>query len=547
MSELQQQSIAEGRSTATTFDAIVIGAGIAGLYMLYQLRAIGLSARVYEAAKGVGGTWYWNRYPGCRCDCPSVYYAYSFSPELEQEWVWTEKFPSQPEILRYLNHVADRFDLRRDIQFETRVNAAIYDETTKQWRIETDQGDVVQATYCITAVGCLSAPNIPPIKGLETFVGQIYQTARWPETEVDFTGQRVGVIGTGSTGIQLIPVVAEQAAQLTVFQRTPNYSLPARNAPLPPEELARVKATYRQLREVGRRTREGMDLRHLERDRSALAATPEERQQEFEQGWAQGSYVLTRLYNDLHTDLEANTYLADFVRDKIKEIVHDPTTAALLTPTDHPLGGKRIPIDTDYYATFNRPNVTLVDVRSAPIEEITPEGLRTSETTYPLDALIFATGFDAVTGALTRINFRGREGMTLQEKWADGPITYLGLQTSGFPNLFMITGPGSPSVLTNMPIAIEQHVEWIAACITYLRQQGYATIEPTVAAEEAWGEHVNELASHTFYPLADSWYLGSNIPGKPRRFLAYTGGLGSYSQQCDEVAANGYAGFVLEQ
>jgi cation diffusion facilitator CzcD-associated flavoprotein CzcO len=527
------------------FDAVVIGAGFAGLYMLYRLRELGLSVRVYEAGDGVGGTWYWNRYPGCRCDCPSIYYSYSFSPELDQEWEWAEKFPSQPEILRYLNHVADRFDLRRDIQFSTRVTAARYDEATGQWIIETDREEQVRATYCITAVGCLSAPNTPNFPGIESFAGRIFHTGRWPHEPVDFTGRRVGVIGTGSTGIQLIPFVAQQAAHLTVFQRTPNYTLPARNAPLPKEELAQVKARYPQIRAAGRYSREGMDLRHLERDRSVLEVTPEERQQTFEQGWALGSYVLMRLYGDLTANLEANRTIADFVRAKIRAIVHDPVTAEKLTPYDHPLGSKRLPIDTDYYETYNRPNVSLVDVRAAPIEAITPKGLCTRDADYELDDLIFATGFDAMTGPLLRIDLRGRGGLTLKEKWAAGPRTYLGLQTVGFPNLFTITGPGSPSVLTNMPAAIEQHVEWIADCIAYLRAHEFTTIEPTLPAEEAWVEHVNELASHTLYPLANSWYLGSNIPGKPRLFMPYVGGLGTYRKKCDEVAANGYEGFCL--
>lgn len=527
------------------FDAVVIGAGFAGLYMLYRLRGLGLTVSVFEAATDVGGTWYWNRYPGCRCDCPSIHYSYSFSPELEQEWVWTERFPSQPEILRYLNHVADRFDLRRDIQFETRVTAAHYDAARRRWRIETDRGQQVWARYCITAVGCLSAPNLPRIQGLEHFAGATYQTARWPHDGVDFSGRRVGVIGTGSTGIQIIPFIAQQAAQLTVFQRTANYTLPARNGPLPAEELAQVKAAYRALREANRISREGLSFPHLELDRSVLEAKPEERQQEFERGWQQGSYTMMRLYKDLTANLEANAYIANFVRAKIREIVRDPITAEKLTPYDHPLGSKRLPIDTYYYETFNRPNVTLVDLRSTPIVEITPQGLRTSALDYPLDDIVFATGFDAVTGALLRIDIRGRGGLGLRTKWADGPHTYLGLQTAGFPNLFIITGPGSPSVLSNMPVSIEQHVEWIADCIAYLREHQFATIEPTAPAEAAWVEHVNEVAEKTLYPLANSWYLGSNIPDKPRIFMPYVGGVGNYRQKCEEVAAQGYEGFTL--
>jgi cyclohexanone monooxygenase len=528
-----------------TLDAVVIGAGFAGLYMLYRLRELGFTVRVYEAGDGVGGTWYWNRYPGARCDSPSFHYAYSFSPELDQEWEWTEFFPSQPEILRYLNHVADRFDLRRDIQFSTRVVAAEYHEAAKRWIVQTDTGERVAANFCITAVGCLSAANLPTLPGQEHFLGAIYHTGRWPHHPVDFTGQRVGVIGTGSTGIQIIPQIAQQAAHLTVFQRTPNYSVPARNRPLTVEEKRQIKATYPQLRQECRHTHDGLSLRYRPADHSALADTPVERQDKFEEGWRQGAYVLTRQYNDLTRDLTANTYIADFVRAKIGQIVHDPAVAAMLMPRDHPFGSKRLPLDTDYYETFNRPNVTLVDLRQTPITEMTATGLCTQTAEYALDMLVFATGFDAITGPLLRLSLRGRNGLPLQTKWADGPHTYLGLQTAGFPNLFMITGPGSPSVLTNVPVSIEQHVEWIADCLAYLRTHRFVTIEPSAAAEADWTAHVNEVASQTLYPLANSWYLGSNIPGKPRIFLPYAGGVGVYRQKCDAVAANGYDGFIL--
>lgn len=526
-------------------DAVVIGAGFAGLYMLHRLRELGLRVQGFEAGKDVGGTWYWNRYPGARCDCPSLFYAYSFSPEITQAWEWTEKFASQSEILRYLEFVADRLDLRRDIRFETRVLAAQYDEGYNRWVVTTDRGLALTCRYLIPAVGCLSAANTPQIGGMERFRGGIYHTGNWPHEGVDFTGRRVGVIGTGSSGIQAIPLIAQQAAHLTVFQRTPNYSLPARNHPMDPAEQAQVKADPMAFRRHNQWTREGLYLPHLELDRSVLEAADEEREREFERGWAQGSYTLMRLYRDLTANVEANATIADFVRRKIAEIVHDPEVARLLTPTDHPLGSKRIPIDTDYYETFNRPNVTLVDVRAAPIVEVTPDGLCTTTGDYALDDIVFATGFDAMTGPLLRMEIRGRGGVTLREKWADGPRTYLGLQSAGFPNLFMITGPGSPSVLSNMPVSIEQHVEWIADCLAYLRGRGIAAIEPDPAAEDAWVEHVNEVASTTLYPLANSWYLGSNIPGKPRIFMPYVGGVHVYRRKCDEVAANGYSGFVL--
>jgi cation diffusion facilitator CzcD-associated flavoprotein CzcO len=544
MSNIQQPTAGAERAPGY-YDAVVIGAGFAGLYMLHRLREIGLSARVYEAGGGVGGTWYWNRYPGARCDSHSIHYSYSFSPEIEQEWEWSELFATQPEILRYLNYVADRFDLRRDIQFETRVTAAHYDEAGKRWTVETDRGERVVAQFLITGVGCLSTPNTPSVAGLEQFEGAVYHTGEWPHEGVDFTGLRVGVIGTGSSGIQVIPQIAKQAAHLTVFQRTANYSLPARNVPLAPEELARVKARYQEIREANLAHPGGLYYEVGWEPTSALAVSDEERARVFEETWQRGSYALTRSYTDLLTSLEANQHLSEFVRAKIAEIVRDPEVARKLTPLDHPIGSKRIPIDTEYYQTYNRDNVSLVDVRAAPIETITSRGIRTSEAEYELDAIVFATGFDAMTGALLRIDIRGRGGLTLREKWAYGPRTFLGLQVAGFPNMFMITGPGSPSVLTNMPLAIEQHVDWIAECVVALRERDATTIEATEESEEEWIAEVNEAATHTLYPLANNWYLGSNIPGKPRIFMPYAGGLVEYRRRCDEVAANGYAGFVL--
>jgi cation diffusion facilitator CzcD-associated flavoprotein CzcO len=525
------------------FDAIVIGAGFSGLYMLYRLRELGLATRVYEAGEGVGGTWYWNRYPGARCDSPSVHYSYSFSPELEQEWEWTERYPRQPEILRYLNHVADRFDLRRDIQFNTRVTSVVYDSDTRRWTIQTEQGDRVSARYCVTAVGCLSTPNTPPFKGLDAFAGQIYHTSRWPHDGVDLTGKRVGVIGTGSTGIQAIPQIAKQADHVTVFQRTPNYSIPARNRPLTTEEKASIKANYRQIRQTDRESAIGITLESS--TQSALEVTPEERQKRLEERWGVGGFGMLGVFTDVITNLEANTYVADFVRSQIAQMVHDPETAALLIPRDYPIGSKRICIDTEYFETYNRDNVTLVDVRKSPIEEITPTGLRTKDAEYELDVIVFATGFDAMTGSLFNLNIRGKDGLALKEKWAAGPRTYLGLMTADFPNLFMITGPGSPSVLSNMTVSIEQHVEWITDCIRYMLEHNFTSIEPQVEAEDAWVAHVNELANQTLYPLANSWYIGANIPGKPRIFMPYIGGVGNYRKKCQEVAEKGYEGFAF--
>jgi cyclohexanone monooxygenase len=544
MTTVQQAPADADTARTTDFDAVVVGAGFSGLYMLYRLRQLGLSARVYEAGDGVGGTWYWNRYPGARCDSESVYYCYTFSPELAQEWEWTERYPAQPEILRYLNHVADRFDLRRDIQLNTRVTSATYDQATERWQIGTADGGRVTATYFITAIGCLSATNIPQIKGLDTFQGRWYHTSRWPHEGVDFTGQRVAVIGTGSTGIQAIPEIAKQAAQLTVFQRTPNYTVPARNAPLDPEAYRHLKATYPAIQQKSRESGFGMPFAPPER--SALSVTPEERQQIYEAGWQKGGFrFFLDTFNDIALNKAANDTAADFIRAKIKEIVHDPETAELLMPRDYPYGTKRPPIDTDYYETFNRDNVKLVDLRRSPIEAITPTGLRTTEAEYEFDSIVFATGFDAMTGGFFRIDIRGRDGLSLKDKWAAGPRTYLGISTHGFPNLFMITGPGSPSVLSNMPISIEQHVEWIADCIAYLRAHDLASVEPSLDAEDGWVAHVNEVAAGTLFPLANSWYLGANIPGKPRVFMPYVGGVGNYRKICADVAAKGFEGFVL--
>jgi cyclohexanone monooxygenase len=524
-------------------DAIIVGAGFAGLYMLHRLRGLGLSAQVYEAGKGVGGTWYWNRYPGARCDVESMDYSYSFSDELQQEWKWTERYAAQPEILRYINHVADRFDLRRDIQLETRVTSAIFDEATSLWAVQTDRGDRVSTRFCIMATGCLSSAQVPKLKGLESFEGKWYHTGNWPHEGVDFTGQRVGVIGTGSSAIQSIPIIARQAAHLVVFQRTPNFSVPARNAPLDPDFERRVKSIYPDYRREARRTRIGFVVER--REQSALAVPPEERQREYEARWSRGGLGFTAIFEDLLTNKDANDTAAEFFREKIRATVRDPAVAETLVPQHYPVGTKRLCVDTDYYATFNRDNVTLIDIRKTPIEAITPHGLKTQAQDYTLDSIVFATGFDAMTGALMSIDIRGRAGQTLRQKWEAGPRTYLGLAVAGFPNLFAITGPGSPSVLSNMIVSIEQHVDWIADCIVYLREHRLASIEATALAQEAWVEHVNDVGNLTLYPQANSWYMGANVPGKPRIFMPYIGGVGAYRQKCDDVAAKGYEGFEL--
>ena len=525
------------------FDALIVGAGFAGLYMLHRLRGLGFAARVIEAGTGVGGTWFWNRYPGARCDVESLEYQYSFSDELQREWNWTERYATQPEILNYMNHVADRFDLRKDIQFATRVTSAIFDEVTTRWVVETDRGDRVMARFCIMATGCLSASRVPDFKGLETFVGPWYHTGQWPHDGVDFSGQRVGIIGTGSSAIQAIPIIAAQASQLVVFQRTPNFSLPAENDRLTPEYVRDYKDRFAAIRTMARASVFGLALEAG--GKSALEVSTEERQQEYERRWSKGGFDFLAAFADLLVNDQANATAAEFVRTKIRQTVQNPEVAEALAPQDHPLGTKRICIDTHYYQTYNRDNVTLVNLRSNPIEAITPRGIRTLNGEYAVDTIVFATGFDAMTGPLLNIDIRGRGGEELRTKWAAGPRTYLGLAIAGFPNLFTITGPGSPSVLSNMLVSIEQHVDWIADCMDSLRAHGWTTIEATREAEDAWGAHVNEVANHTLFPQANSWYVGANIPGKPRVFMPYAGGVGLYAQKCREIAANDYQGFTI--
>jgi len=526
-------------------DAIIVGAGLAGLYQLYRLRELGLRGLVIEAGDDVGGTWYWNRYPGARCDVQSLSYSYSFSPELEQDWEWTEKYPTQPEILRYINHVADRFGLRDGILFSTRVMTAQYDDDAARWTVTTDAGERISAQFLIMATGCLSASKLPEVPGLERYRGRTHHTARWGKDEVRFDGLKVGVIGTGSSGIQSIPVIAEQAADLTVFQRTPNFSIPAGNRPLAAEEVAEMKASYRAWRELQRTSRAGIPA--PEPTEFALAASPEERAARFQAAWEKGDLVsLGGCYVDILLDPAANETAAEFIRSKIRAVVRDPEVAETLSPRSFPFGTKRPCLDTGYYQTFNRPNVHLVDLRKTPLVEFTEAGLRTSARDYEFDAIVFATGFDAMTGALTSIEILGRNGLSLAAQWTAGPRTYLGVAMAGFPNLFTVTGPGSPSVLSNMVVSIEQHVEWISDCIAYLRGHGYAAIEATEEAQAEWVQHVADVGSLTLFPRANSWYMGANVPGKPRVFLPYVGGVGLYRQKCDEVAANGYEGFALQ-
>jgi cyclohexanone monooxygenase len=530
----------DGRS----FDVLIVGAGFGGMYMLHHLRQLGLSAKVLERADGVGGTWYWNRYPGARCDVESLCYSYSFDEELEQEWTWSEKYSPQGEILAYANHVADRFDLRRDIEFETSVERAVWDDAAARWRIHTSKGEAITAQHYVMASGCLSHSKLPEIPGVDSFSGPTYHTGHWPHEGVDFTGLRVGVIGTGSSGIQSIPMIAEQAAQLTVFQRTPNFSMPAGNRLLSEEEVGTMKANYRAFRQAAKESGFGVPVEMP--TKSALEATEEERNAQYQKGWDQGNLVALLLaFTDIITNKEANDTAAEFIRNKIRSIVRDPQTAEDLCPFDHPVGTKRPCLDTGYYETYNRENVRLVNLRRTPLEEITPTGVRTSAESFEFDAIVFATGFDAMTGALVNVDIEGRDGLTLKQKWQGGTRTYLGLMVHGFPNFYTITGPASPSVFSNMMVSIEQHVELIGTIVAHMRDNGKAAIEPTREAEDFWVEHNNEAGNATLYPLANSWYMGSNVPGKPRVLMPYIGGVGVYRQECDDIVADNFRGFTM--
>ncbi len=536
------------RTTGDTaeLDAVIIGAGFSGMYQLHTLRdRLGLSVQVLEAGDGVGGTWYWNRYPGARCDSESHSYCFSFSKELLNDWEWSERYPAQPEIIRYLNFVADRLDLRRDVQFGTRVVSADYDEASNRWTVTTEAGERFTSKYVITAVGCLSTTNVPKFEGLDTFAGEWYHTGAWPHEGVDFTGKRVIQIGTGSTGIQAIPVIAETAQHLTVMQRTAQFSVPARNAPLSDEFRQWVRDHQPEVQEIMRTNTNGHAFRMSERN--AFDVSDDERMEIYEAAWEKGGLQFRSSFKDMLTSKGSNDTAAAFIKHKIHQIVKNPETAAKLADIDHPYAAKRPPIDTNYFDTYNRENVSLVDVRADPIAAITPTGIRLqSGVEHPADIIVFATGFDAMTGSLLRLNITGRDGLTLAKAWEAGPRNYLGLQVAGFPNLFTITGPGSPSVLCNMPVAIEQHVEWIADCITHMRDHEIERIEASDEASDEWVQQVNEAARATLLPEAhSSWYLGANVPGKPRVFMPYAGGMARYRAICDEVAAHDYEGFEL--
>ncbi|MDE0758626.1 MAG: NAD(P)/FAD-dependent oxidoreductase [Pseudomonadales bacterium] len=540
-------------------DVLVIGAGFAGMYTIYCLRKLGLQVQVLEAGTNVGGTWYWNRYPGSRCDVPSLEYSFGFSPDLEQEWDWPEVFSAQPDILKYANHIADRFDLRRSIRFNTRATAVTYLEHSNQWQVDTDTGTSYHATYCIMATGCLSVPNTPNISGAELFQGETYHTGLWPKDPVDLSGKKVGIIGTGSSGVQAIPELARQAQHLTVFQRTPVYTVPANRKRMRKAVQDEFKENYRQIRAMQQNNRGGVStfrpiksvkpgLNRISQSRQTIdikSLMPEQRQQQLDQQGLESILGFADIYNDL----EANEIANDLFRHNIKRRVKDPQVAEKLLPKDYGLGCKRQVLDRDYYDTFNRDNVLLVDVQETPIRAIDSTGVQTTIDHHELDVLIYATGFDAMTGALLNANITGRNGQTLQEKWQFGPVAYLGLQMNGFPNLFTVTGPGSPSVLCNMLVAIEQHINWISKCIVYLKENGISQIEPSASSELTWISHVNDVAKDSMFtaPTCNSWYLGANIPDKPRIFMPYVGGFPQYREHCETEQDNHYPGFTLRR
>jgi cation diffusion facilitator CzcD-associated flavoprotein CzcO/acetyl esterase/lipase len=532
-------------SAPAEVDVVVVGAGFSGLYMLYRLRELGLDAVVFDEASDVGGTWYWNRYPGARCDVPTVDYAFTFDPRLERDWTWSEKYATQPEIIAYLQHVADRYDLRRDIRFGTRVSAAAWDEAARRWRLRTGHGDEVTCQYYVMASGCLSLPKTPDIEGVDRYRGEVYLTGRWPHDRVDFSGKRVAVVGTGSSGIQCIPLIAREATRLTVFQRTPNFSVPAHNGPPPADRLARLAADRDGYREAARWSRGGIPMEIT--DVSGVTAPEDVRRQRFEAAWQAGElFAILGVFNDQGINPVSNELVAEMIREKIRAIVGDADTAEALCPKDHPFGTKRPCLDSGYFETFNLPHVRLVDLRRTPIVAITEDGIDTTGESFEVDAIVFATGFDAMTGPLVSVSVTGMDGVTLKDKWEHGPATYLGLMTAGFPNLFMITGPQSPSVLSNMVVSIEQHIDWIADCLRRLREDKIDRIEPTPLAEAGWVRHNQDCADITLYPRANSWYMGANVPGKPRVFLPYIGGVDAYRRACQEVTENGFVGFRLD-
>jgi cyclohexanone monooxygenase len=546
MSLTQGLEMPSSQAELQEYDAVIVGAGFSGMYALYRLGKRGLKLKTFEAGEGPGGTWYWNRYPGARVDIESMIYSYSFDEDLQQEWRWPEYFSPQKDLEEYANHVADRFGLREQIQFGTTVNRMRFDEVANRWHVYTDRGDHVVAKYVIAATGSLNATNVPNFKGVESFAGEWYHTSRWPKEGVDFAGKRVGVIGTGSTGIQVIPEIAELADHLYVFQRTANFSIPSYNRELDPEYERSYKDNYAERRRIMREAASFTALLASKSYDSVFDVDDVERERILNEAWqSRSGYLFIATFGDIRTNLAANEVVSEFVRNKIRGIVKDPDTAELLCPTTHPIGMKRLCMDTGYFETYNRDNVTLVDVRSHPIVEITPTGVKTTEGEYDVDILVYATGFDAMTGALTRMNITGNDGVDLRDKWVNGPTNYLGLMVAGFPNLFMIHGPGSPSVLAQMIMAGEWQVDWIDDFIAAVDAQGYARVETTPDWEEKWHEKVEAAADKMLFKRADSWYMGANIEGKPRVFMVFVGGWDTYCKLCNDAVANDFEGFTL--
>ena len=527
------------------YDAIIVGAGFSGLYQLICLRdQLKLNCVVLETGDDVGGTWYWNRYPGARCDTESHAYSYYFSDELLKEWTWSERYPGHAEIRRYMNFVANKFDLKKDILFQQKVTSATFNNNEKKWKVVSNEKIEFNAKFLISAVGCLSNANIPHIQGLENFEGNYYHTGNWPKNGVSFVGKNVGQIGTGSTGIQAVPVIAEEAKYLTVFQRTANYSIPARNKPLTSEFKKHVKENSNIYKKLVKRTPNAHPFEISNRKVSDV--DQDELNEIYEKAWEIGGLQFRAVFNDLVTNIDANKTASDFIKKKIRETVSNKKFASILSDIDHPYAGKRPPIDSNYFETFNRDNINLVDLRSDPIEKIDKTGIKTKNNHFELDIIVFATGYDAMTGPLLNMNITGKNNLKLKDAWKEGPKTFLGLQVPGFPNLFTITGPGSPSVLTNMPMAIEQHVEWIKDCIEFMNKKDYSTIEANKNSAEKWGAEVNLVANKTLLPtVKHSWYLGANIPGKPRVFMPYAGGLPRYTEVCDNIKNNNYKEFNL--
>lgn len=544
----KKKSATAAKESVNQYDVTIVGAGMSGMYQLHRLRELNLSVKVLEAGTGVGGTWYWNRYPGARFDSESYSYGYSFSEEVLKEWDWSEHFSPQPETLRYLNYVADKFDLKKDIQFNSRVKSAIYQESDNCWVLELEDGSSIRTQFLITAIGPLSAPTMPAIEGVDDFEGESFHTGLWPKEPVDFSGKRVGIIGTGATGVQVIQEVAKTASHLDIFQRSPNWCAPLHNSPINPKEMDKIKQKYPEIFSVCKETHGG--FYHKTDPRSALDVSPEEREKFYEKLYAEPGFgIWIGNFYDTLIDQDANDLLSEFVARKIRERVNDPAIAEKLIPKNHGFGTRRVPLETKYYEVYNQENVSLIDIKESPIKRITPKGLETSQGEYELDILIYATGFDAITGSFDRIDIQGEKGQKLKDKWSDGPSTYLGLSSAGYPNMLTLVGPHNSATFCNIPRCIEQNVDWVTGLMKYMRDHDYSSVAPTKKAEKAWTKHVYESAEGLLFTKTDSWFMGinPNVPGKQKRvFLLYAGGSPAYRAKCEEVAQNAYQGFEFQ-